>query len=121
MTLTLLFLASFTSSFMKGVNDMNYEKEKEILQHNLLHFRKSLNMSAQEFGELIGVTRQTINNIESGRSNLTTPQYLAILYVLDKIIFPKLSAEQLNYMDRMLREKIETSNYMKSLQFEEGS
>ena len=121
MALALLFLAIFTTAFMKGVNNMNYEKEKEILQHNLLHFRKSLNMSAQEFGELIGVTRQTINNIESGRSNLTTPQYLAILYVLDKIIFPKLSVEQLNFMNRLLCEKVTTSNYMKSLQFKEGS
>ena len=96
---------------------MNYEKEIEILQHNLSYIRKSLNMPAREFGELIGVTRQTINNIESGRSNLTTPQYLAILYVLDKIIFPKLSVEQLNFMNRLLCEKVTTSNYMKSLQF----
>lgn len=100
---------------------MNYEKKIEILQHNLLYIRKSLNMPAREFGELIGVTRQTINNIEHGRYDMSKTQYLAILYALDKFIFPKLSVEQLNFMNRLLCEKITTSNYMKSLQFKEES
>ena len=46
------------------------------MQDNLLLLRRTVGWTAEEFGEKIGVTRQTINNIESGRNKLTKTQYL---------------------------------------------
>ena len=53
------------------------------MQENLLLIRRTVGWTAEEFGERIGVTRQTINNIESGRSKLTKTQYIAMRSVLD--------------------------------------
>ena len=50
---------------------------------NLLLIRRAVGWTAEEFGEKIGVTRQTINNIESGRNKLTKTQYIAMRSVLD--------------------------------------
>lgn len=59
------------------------EQEIKRLQENLLLVRRAVGWSAEEFGERIGVTRQTINNIESGRNRLTKTQYIAMRSVLD--------------------------------------
>ena len=58
---------------------------EEILrmQTNLLLIRRAVGWTAEEFGDRIGVTRQTINNIESGRNKLTKTQYIAMRSVLD--------------------------------------
>lgn len=53
------------------------------MQKNLLLIRRAVGWTAEEFGEQIGVTRQTINNIESGRNKLTKTQYIAMRSVLD--------------------------------------
>lgn len=59
------------------------------MQENLLLIRRTVGWTAEEFGEKIGVTRQTINNIESGRNKLTKTQYIAIRSVLDAEIVMK--------------------------------
>lgn len=53
------------------------------MQENLLLIRRTVGWTAEEFGDRIGVTRQTINNIEFGRSKLTKTQYIAMRSVLD--------------------------------------
>lgn len=53
------------------------------MQENLLLLRRVVGWTAEELGEKIGVTRQTINNIEYGRNKLTKTQYIAIRSVLD--------------------------------------
>lgn len=53
------------------------------MQENLLLIRRTVGWTAEKFGEKIGVTRQTINNIESGRNKLTKTQYIAMRSVLD--------------------------------------
>lgn len=55
----------------------------ERMQTNLLLIRLAVGWSAEEFGDRIGVTRQTINNLESGRSKLSKTQYIAMRSVLD--------------------------------------
>ena len=52
------------------------------MQDNLLLIRRTVGWTAEEFGEKIGVTRQTINNIESGRNNVTVDN----LYKLHEIL-----------------------------------
>ena len=53
------------------------------LQDNLLLIRRTVGWTAEDFGEKIGVTRQTINNIENGRNRLTKTQYIAMRTILD--------------------------------------
>ena len=53
------------------------------MQEHLLLIRRAVGWTAEEFGQRIGVTRQTINNLESGRNKLTKTQYLAMRSVLD--------------------------------------
>jgi len=53
------------------------------MQEHLLLIRRTVGWTAEDFGERIGVTRQTINNIESGRNKLSKTQYIAMRSVLD--------------------------------------
>lgn len=60
--------------------------EIERLQEHLLLIRRGLGWTAVEFGEKIGVTRQTINNLEandSRKAKLSKTQYLAIRKVIE--------------------------------------
>lgn len=59
--------------------------EIDRMQKYLQLIRRTVGWSAEEFGERIGVTRQTINNIEAipPRSKLTKTQYIAMRSVLD--------------------------------------
>lgn len=45
--------------------------------------RRTVGWSAKEFGEKIGVSRQTINNLENKKYKLTRTPYIAMRYVLD--------------------------------------
>ena len=58
-------------------------EEIQRMQDNLLLIRRTIGWTAAEFGNQIGVTRQTINNIESGRNKLTKTQYIAMRSVID--------------------------------------
>ena len=58
-------------------------EELSRMQEHLLLLRRTVGWTAEEFGDRIGVTRQTINNIESGRNKLTKTQYIAMRSVLD--------------------------------------
>lgn len=57
--------------------------EVERLQEYMLLIRRAAGWSAEEFGERIGVSRQTINNLEGKRNKLTKAQYIAIRSSLD--------------------------------------
>lgn len=62
----------------------NYtESEIAKLQDNLLLIRKAGGWSAEEFGDMIGVTKQTISNLENKKTTMSKIQYIAIRAVLD--------------------------------------
>lgn len=58
-------------------------EELTRMQDNLLLIRRAVGWSADELGERIGVTRQTINNIENKRNRLTKTVYIAMRSILD--------------------------------------
>lgn len=66
-------------SKMKKYNDV----ERDKLQKNLSVIRKVAGWTCADLGELIGVTKQTINNLESSRTPMTKTQYIAIRAILD--------------------------------------
>ena len=57
--------------------------EAERLQDNLLLIRRAVGWNATELGDNIGVSRQTINNLETKRCSLSKAQYIAIRSVLE--------------------------------------
>ena len=57
--------------------------EVRRLQDNLLLIRRAVGWTAEELGEKIGVSRQTINNLEANRNKISKAQYIAIRAVLD--------------------------------------
>ena len=61
----------------------------EALQISLRAVRQLLGLSAQDLGELIGITRQTINNLELGKSQMSPTQYVALCAVIDNYISEK--------------------------------
>lgn len=64
---------------------MTYATELEIkrLTENLSVIRKVAGWSCADLGELIGVTKQTISNIETKTYKMTKTQYIAIRAVID--------------------------------------
>jgi len=61
------------------------EAEVEKLQDNLELIRQAGGWTAEEFGEMIGVTKQTIRNLETHNRDckMSLTQYIAIRSVLD--------------------------------------
>lgn len=67
------------------MSDKLNERNKQIkrLQQNLSSIRKIAGWTAEVLGEKIGVTKQTISNIENNKSTMNFSQYIAIRSVLD--------------------------------------
>lgn len=63
---------------------LNRERMIAIMQSSLRQIRQLCGWSAKDLGEYMGVTRQTINNIETKKTMMSTTQYVALCAVLDK-------------------------------------
>lgn len=59
------------------------EREIEKLTQSLPSIRKIAGWSSEELGKLIGVTKQTISNIETRKSKMSKTQYIAIRTIID--------------------------------------
>ena len=78
------------------------EKKKllAIFSKNLPVYRKSMKLSQEEFGELIGITRQTVSSIERGAYPLTWSIFLSCLFICSgqgrakKLIFNSFAGEE---------------------------
>ena len=68
---------------MKKEKYPSNEKTRQILQDNLKSIREILNWTSEDLGNLIGVTKQTISNLEKKNSKLTKLHYIAIRTVVD--------------------------------------
>lgn len=53
------------------------------LQENLLSIRRLAGWTAENLGDRIGVTKQTISNLENNKTPMTLTQYIAIRAILD--------------------------------------
>lgn len=69
--------------YIMELSEVDAVNEIQRLQEHLLLIRRMVGWTAEEFGERIGVTRQTINNLEAGRNKLNKTQYIAMRSVLD--------------------------------------
>ena len=68
-----------------GGEKMKNEMETSIqrLQDNLPAIRKIAGWRAVDLGDLIGVTKQSISNLETRKSKITLMQYIAIRHMID--------------------------------------
>lgn len=62
------------------------EKMITTMQTSLKQIRQVLGFGVQEFSELIGLSRQTINNLETQKNKMSSTQYIAICAVIDYYI-----------------------------------
>ena len=62
------------------------DEEVKRFRDNLPLIRRAAGWSAEEFGKRVGISRQSINNLENGKYNLTKPHYVAMRYVLNEEI-----------------------------------
>lgn len=69
----------FASMLLMGMD----ERRIKLLQENLEAIRKIAGWTGQRMAEEIGVTRQTIGNLEKGRQKMSKTQYLALRSVLN--------------------------------------
>lgn len=55
----------------------------DTMQNSLKQVRQVLGFGVQEFSDIVGLTRQTVNNLESGKNKMSAVQYLAICAIID--------------------------------------
>lgn len=65
------------------INMDSNELKIERLQNNLLPIRKIIGWTTEDLANRIGVTKQTISNLENKKSKMTLTQYIAIRAILD--------------------------------------
>lgn len=58
-----------------------FEKCIKVLTKELPVLRKMNHLTQKDMGEMIGVSRQTITNIESGKSEMKWTHFLAIMFL----------------------------------------
>lgn len=61
----------------------------ETMQASLKQIRQVLGFGVQEFGDLIGLTRQTINNLETKKNKMSSTQYIAVCAIIDNYVKDK--------------------------------
>lgn len=61
----------------------NKEHQIELLQANLQTIRKIAGWTIEEFGDKLGVSKQTISNLENAKTQMSLIQYIAIRAILD--------------------------------------
>lgn len=54
----------------------------DILTNNLTYIRKIAKWSTKDLGDLIGVSKVTISNIENKKVKMSKTQYIALMYVI---------------------------------------
>ena len=63
------------------LEDNERKKMLTIFAKNLPTYRKNMKLSQEEFGETIGITRQTVSSIERGAYPLTWAIFLSCLFI----------------------------------------
>ena len=66
------------------------------LRDNLPLFRKIIGYSAEKLGSFIGMKRQQISSLETGRTKLTQVHYRAITQIINESISEKLEDNDIN-------------------------
>ena len=66
----------------------SYDYSITSLQSHLSMLRKLYGWTMEQFGDRIGVTKQTVSNLERGKPKMTKLQYIAIRSVFESEVRP---------------------------------
>lgn len=80
-------------------NEEAYE-QYEAVQRNLRLIRTLMKLSTTDLGELVGMTRQSMHNFETGKNKLPKSVYLAIMEIIRNIEW---SDNELILLNEMMR------------------
>lgn len=94
------------------------EEKINRLQKSLSTLRKVAGWSAESLGERLGVTRQTIVNLETGQTKMTKVQYFAIRYIFDEECDKPLKKEKIDHDEENI---VNLEKMMKRLVDDEGN
>ncbi len=97
---------------MIQLDDNEKKRLLSIFSANLPAYRKSMKLSQEEFGDMIGITRQTVSSIERGAYPLTWSIFLSCLFMCSndhrarKLIFNSFAGESviLGYLDSIIKD-----------------
>lgn len=62
---------------------LKFDYDIGLMQKYMSEFRKIAGWTAEDFGERLGVTKQTISNFETEKVQLSRPQYIAIRTIFE--------------------------------------
>lgn len=65
------------------MNDDAVEKLVRSTQEHLGDIRRSMGLTGEEFGKLLGLSRASVSKLENGKSAMTISQCIAVRYLLD--------------------------------------
>ena len=91
--------------------------EKNILrlQKNLQAIRKIAGLTAEELGEYIGVTKQTISNLENQKTKMTKTQYLALMMVINTLVANPDNAQLKSVVEILLKPDADEEKELNSI------
>lgn len=86
---------------------------KQRVYKNLSAVRKIAGWTSEQLGEKIGVTKQTISNLENEKTKMTLTQYIAIRSIIDyeiqtnkeNSVLPQVVEVLLNHYDEYSEER----------------
>lgn len=96
---------------MDNIFDLTYteyvtDEEINIFQNNLIYIRNRLSLTEQQLGDMIGVTRQTINNLERNKIKMTKTIYIALATVIQLYMINETNIYNKNDFKRMLTQRM---------------
>ena len=91
---------------------LNRENMISTMQNNLKIIRQVCGWSTQELGEYMGLTRQSINNIESKKTAMSATQYVALCAVIDRRL--KDNPELIDVVSALLSENDKYTKYKRN-------
>lgn len=98
------------------INQTEREKKIFLLQQNLSSIRKIAGWTTEQLGDKIGVSKQTISNLENNKTPMNFTQYIAIRSVLDCEIEENKENEVLGRVVEILLDhgnELDEDNYQK--------
>ena len=96
---------------MDNIFDLTYteyvtDEKINIFQNNLIHIRNRLSLTEQQLGNMIGVTRQTINNLERNKIKMTKTIYIALATVIQLYMINETNIYNKNDFKKMLTQRM---------------
>lgn len=104
---------------MRNLSEESKKNLLTVFSKNMTTYRKAMKVSQEDFGNLIGITRQTVSSIERGAYSLTWSIFLSSLFILQAssaaraLILNSFAGDEelTGYLEELLGTPVERSYY----------